>query len=175
MQLVIKGGCVLAHYNDAVSLTAEHVPAGAFVQAYDGLMDDLGRFGPAPIDGLPDTRSYKAPPFDALAYAKRRRWEIETAGIEVGGVHVATDDRSKTLLMGARDSAAEDPAFTTTWDAADGSEHELDADTIKALAIAVAAHVAKVFRAFSTVRKAITAGTVTTAAQIDAALAAALA
>lgn len=42
----------------------------------------------------------------ALRDIAAHRWQLETGGIAVSGGRLATDDRSKTLLLGARDLAA---------------------------------------------------------------------
>ncbi len=34
-----------------------------------------------------------------VAYAADKRWRVETGGISVGGIDVATDDRSKLMIM----------------------------------------------------------------------------
>lgn len=113
-------------------------------------------------------------PSSLIAYAARRRYEKETGGIVINGVNVATDDRSKTMLMGARIAASADPAFATPWVAADGSITQIDAATTIAISNAVLAHVQACFQAYSQVAAGISgaAPTVTTPTQIDAAFAA---
>jgi hypothetical protein len=49
------------------------------------------------------------PPFEPSTYAATKRLEEETSGITVGGVPIATDDRSKIMIIGARVAAAADP------------------------------------------------------------------
>ena len=49
-----------------------------------------------------------------------RRWEIETGGIEVGGLRIATDDRAKTLLGQLAGRASRDKKFTTRFKTAAG-------------------------------------------------------
>lgn len=39
---------------------------------------------------------------DLLSYAADKRWQVETGGLVIGGVPVATDDRSKIMIIGAR-------------------------------------------------------------------------
>lgn len=110
------------------------------------------------------------------AYAAQKRWECEVAGITVtlGGVEVAiaTDDRSKTMISGARIAANVDANFTTPWVCADGSIHTLTAAEIVTVSDAVLAHVAGCFSTYATVKAAIDAATITDAAGVDAAFAA---
>ncbi|MDF3056813.1 MAG: hypothetical protein K0R17_1028 [Rariglobus sp.] len=75
------------------------------------------------------------------ASATERRWQVETAGISVGGVQVATDDRAKTLLTGADRKARRDSGFSTRWKGEDGTWAEVNAATIIAIADAVFEHV----------------------------------
>lgn len=114
---------------------------------------------------------YVPPPVDLAAYAAAARWAKETGGIAVAGVPVATDDRSKLMIIGARVAASANPSWSTIWQGADGNTYPIDVTAMIAISDAVAAHVAACFAAFSTVLAGIKAGTVTTTAQIDAAFA----
>lgn len=111
-------------------------------------------------------------PIDLTAYAAQKRWEMETGGIEVGGMTVYTDDRSKMMIMGARIAATADPGFATQWKAADGSFVEIDAATIIAISDAVLAHVDACFAIEAQVLDGIGNETITSTAEIDAAFAA---
>lgn len=111
------------------------------------------------------------PPVDLADYAAQRRWEKEVGGILVGGMAIATDDRSKTMIVGARVKAENDPGFTTPWKGANGEFITIDAATIIAISDAVLAHVAACFALESAVLGAIAAGDITTTAEIDAAFA----
>lgn len=102
-------------------------------------------------------------------YAADARWRSEVAGVTVNGVTIATDDRSKVMLIGARVAAATDPNFTTPWVAADGATHQLTAAEVVAISDAVLAHVATCFATFNSVTAGIAAGEITTTAEIDAA------
>lgn len=112
-----------------------------------------------------------APLPDLIAYAAQKRWEKEVGGATVGGMAIHTDDRSKSLIMGARMAAEADPDFTTDWKAADGSFITIDAATIVAVSNAVLAHVANCFAIEAQVIDAIGIGTITTTSEIDAAFA----
>lgn len=103
-----------------------------------------------------------------IAYAKQRRWEIETGGVTVNGSRVETDDRSKLMILGARLRADADPDTTEDWDMPDGTTRVLSAPEIVALSDAIAAHVSTVFKTYSQVKAKIEAGTITTTEQINA-------
>ncbi len=60
-------------------------------------------------------------PASLIAYAKQKRWEKETGGAQVGDQTIASDDRAKLLIMGARLRAASDPSTTEDWDMPDGT------------------------------------------------------
>lgn len=107
------------------------------------------------------------PAIDLVAYAAQKRWEKEVGGTEVGGMPVFTDDRSKTLIMGARQAADADPDFTTQWKTAAGAFITLDAAMIMAISNAVLAHVAACFAREAAVIAAIEDETITSAAEID--------
>jgi hypothetical protein len=107
---------------------------------------------------------------DLAGYAADIRWRKEVGGIVVGGVPVATDDRSKLLIAGARIKADANPEFTTKWKS-DSGFVLIDAATIIAISDAVLAHVDSCFDTENEVMAAIDAGTITTREQIDAALA----
>lgn len=102
------------------------------------------------------------------AYVADKRWQVETGGIVVGGLPVATDDRSKIMIIGARVKAAADGDFTTEWKTQAGFV-SIDASTIVAISDAVLAHVDACFAAEAVVLAAIEAGTITTTAEIDTA------
>lgn len=111
-----------------------------------------------------------APTTDELiAHAAARRWQVETAGITAGGVMVATDDRSKSLIMGARMAADKDPGFTTRFKPVGGGFVTVDAPAIIAISDALLAHVAACFAIEAQVVADIDAGIITTTAEIDAA------
>lgn len=117
-----------------------------------------------------DGNSYLPPAplaVDLYAYAADKRWRIETGGITVGGVPVATDDRSKTMIMGARIKADADPNYTVGWKTEAGFV-TLNATQIVAISDAVLAHVDACFDAEAAVLAGIDAGNIATIAAIDA-------
>ncbi|MBB5700687.1 hypothetical protein FHS76_000530 [Ochrobactrum daejeonense] len=105
-------------------------------------------------------------------YAANKRWLKETGGIEINGLTVATDDRSKTMISGARVAAQNDPNFTTQWKGADGSFVTIDAAAVIGISDAMLAYVSNCFATEAQVLAGVEAGAITTVEQIDAAFAA---
>jgi len=102
-----------------------------------------------------DGRYYSAPgvphAIEQLKVQKRseaasKRWERENAGVEVGGRIFATDERTRTVLIGSRIVAKEDAAYTADWKFSNGFATLTAADLIAA-ANAVGAHVRACFAA----------------------------
>ncbi len=79
------------------------------------------------------------------------------------------DRESQAMITGAVVKATIDPAFSTRWKCADGSFAALDAAGVIALGNAVGAHVAACFAAEESIVAAVVAGTIASAAAIDAA------
>lgn len=104
---------------------------------------------------------------DLYAYAAQKRWEIETGGINLNGMSVFTDDRSKSLILGARLAAESDPDFSTEWRGADGSFVTIDAPTIIAVSNAILEHVRKCFATEAWVIAEINSGAITAVEEID--------
>ncbi len=112
---------------------------------------------------------YQPPPIDLIAYAADRRWRNEVGGISVAGIPVATDDRAKLMITGARVAAMADPSWSTTWHGADGNTYPLDAAAMVLISDEVQQHVNAGFTTFAAVKAEIEAGTITTTDQIDVA------
>lgn len=98
-------------------------------------------------------------------YAAHKRWQIEIAGTVVNGTPVPTDDRAKTLLIGA---AAWLAAADTTTVIVSGVAQTMTGTQVKAMRDAICDHVDRCFTAQGEVYAAIDAGTITTTAAIDA-------
>lgn len=139
------------------------LPEGQFAQLDDGSPVSLP---PEPQAPTPTTVP------ELIAYAKTTRDAAEAGGITVFGVAIATDDRSKTLVLGARRRVERDPALITKWAANDGFVYPLNAATVIAVSDAIGDYVAALFDTYAEVMAAITDGSVTTSAQIDARFAA---
>ena len=96
----------------------------------------------------------------------RTRYEHETGGTTVDGMHVATDRQSQALITGAFSSAKDaqesgDP-FSIRWKSA-GGWVELDADQMIGLGRAVRQHVQACFDREKELTEAVAAGTFTEA------------
>ena len=104
-------------------------------------------------------------------YAADKRWQKETGGFEFNGLHIATDDRSKIMIAGAREAAKANPDFTAPWVTTTGEIALLDAAAIIAISDAVGAHVNNVFGIYLQVLPQILDGAITDRSQIDAAFA----
>lgn len=105
---------------------------------------------------------------DLLAYAAAKRFEVETGGITVSGQTIDTSRESQSMITGAYAYSQAHPEETIRFKAASGWV-TLDAATMAAIATAVGAHVQACFAAEAIVAAAIEDGTITTAAEIDAA------
>lgn len=106
-----------------------------------------------------------------VAYAATARYARETGGINVAGAPIATDRDSQALITGAYSYVLAKPDATIVFKSTSGFI-SLTADQIQAIALAVGAHVQACFAAEGQIDADIQAGKVTTAAQVDAALAA---
>lgn len=106
---------------------------------------------------------------ELVTYAADKRWRLEVGGITIAGVPIATDDRSKLMITGARVAAMADPGWSTVWHGADGQTYPVDATAMIAISDAVQAHVNSSFASFATIKSAIEASEITTTAEIDAA------
>ena len=156
--LYIKNGVVIAWHDDTEAVPASDYGSGVRV---------IGGSPPQKIgDPAPQVSNDTL-----LAYAASKRWETETGGITINGVKVATDDRSKLMIMGAYAAAQANPNYTTQWVGSDGVAATLDATQVIAMGNAVQAHVAKCFATYVGIQAAIPAGTTTTYDQVDAAFA----
>ncbi len=101
-------------------------------------------------------------PDDYAAAIAARRWQAEVAGIEVAGMQVDTDDRSKLLINGAAVEAMLDPEYTLRWKTTDGFV-ELSAEQVISIARAVRAHVQACFDREAELLDALADGTFTEA------------
>ncbi len=105
-----------------------------------------------------------------LEYAKNKRWGKEVGGINFYGIPIATDDRSKQMIMGARIAASADPDFEAAWDAG-GMPVTLNATQLVAISNAVSTHVNSCFSIYGVVAAQIAAEEITTFEAIDTAFA----
>ncbi|WNW10136.1 DUF4376 domain-containing protein [Pseudomonas sp. DTU_2021_1001937_2_SI_NGA_ILE_001] len=97
---------------------------------------------------------------DWLPLIADRRYQAETAGIELGDMHVATDDRSKLLINGAVVEAMLDPEYVMRWKTPGGFV-DLAAQQVIAVARAVRAHVQACFDREAELQAAVADGSIT--------------
>ena len=117
-----------------------------------------------------------APVTETLAQARlrlqrrlaERRWNIEVAGVMVGGVTFATDDRTKILLAAAAKKAAVDPDEEVRWKVAPGVWVPITSATILAAEAAVYDHVRVCFAREAELTDVINAATEITPALVQA-------
>ena len=161
-------GFPTAFYSDDIH--GDNIPAAAIEITEDQWLDFIENQGARKWkNGEVVEYTPPSPPVDLAAYTAQKRWEKEIGGIEVNGLTVATDDRSKMMPSGARVAAMADPGFTTAWKGSGGSFVPLDAVAVIAISDAVLAHVSACFVLEAQVKAGIEAGTITTVEQIDAA------
>lgn len=84
------------------------------------------------------------PPPDWAALIAARRYDAEVAGTVVGGMSIATDDRSKLLINGAALRANRSSDYVLRWKTSDGFV-DLSAAQVLAVADAVSEHVQACF------------------------------
>lgn len=94
----------------------------------------------------------------ARAAIAARRWQAEVGGLTIAGMHVHTDERTRTNILGAYQEAVEDPAYTVQWKGSDGAFVTLNASTIIAVAKAIRAHVQACFEREAVLLAALEAG-----------------
>jgi hypothetical protein len=124
------------------------------------------------VDGSIAPYVQPAPTKAALTtYAANARFIKETSGIIVAGAAIATDRDSQAMINGAQAYVTAASVASIAYKTSSGWA-TLTAAEVLATAVAVGAHVQACFVAESTLDAAITAGTITTTAAIDAAFAA---
>ena len=79
------------------------------------------------------------------ARAAQRRYAVECGGITLGGVPVATDRDSRSMLDGALSLLDLDPDWSTHWKGPDGVFRPVGGVQIRAIAQAVGDHVSACF------------------------------
>ena len=123
-----------------------------------------------PMKAVPvenDVPQTEHPGMTLQEYVAAKRWEKEVGGIEVDGLFIATDDRSKMMISGARVAAQGNPEFSTQWKTATGDFLMVDAATIIAVSDAVLDHVAQCFAVEASITADLQSGADFTFADID--------
>lgn len=97
---------------------------------------------------------------DWLALIAARRYQAEIGGIELSGMPVDTDDRSKLLINGAATRATRDSSYVLKWKTAEGFI-DLPAEQVLSMADAVSDHVQACFNREAELQAAVADGTIT--------------
>lgn len=116
---------------------------------------------------LSEVRVYTAPKVDLNAYLAAVRYKFETGGIYINGMFVATDDRSKTMIIGARAMADTNKDYVLKWKLGNGNFINLDAGTIIYISNTVLQHVQKCFDIEGDISDLISKKEIRTVEQID--------
>lgn len=106
---------------------------------------------------------------ELIAYAKTKRWEHETGGINLNGISIATDSISQTKIIGARIAAESLENWSTVWDDSEGNRHIIDAENMILISNAVHDHVNNCFLIYAGIANDIDAGLLTKRSEIDGA------
>jgi len=141
--------------------------AGGYPTAWP--KDDAGQQTPASLQAVLTPYGLWV---DLSAYAAAKRYAVETGGILVNGAPIATDRESQAMIGNAFAYVQAASAASVSYKTAAGFV-SLTADQIKAVALAVGAHVQACFKAEDDADAGINASppTITTFAQVDAAFA----
>jgi len=131
-------------------LAAQFEPVPDEVQAVWALIDGVWTAPPPAPEPLPD--------WPALIAS--RRYDAETAGIDLNGMRIDTGRDSQALITGAAVSAMLDPGYSVRWKTAGGFV-ELSAEQIIGVASAVRAHVQACFDREADLLAELDAGTLT--------------
>lgn len=133
--------------SDAVEISAEYhaelMAAAAIVP------DERGYPIASAMPTQPRTKS------SLLADVEAKRWQVETGGIFVSGLHAATDRESQAQLNNVYTSLKAGLITETSWKDADGGFTMMTLASLEPVAHAVATHVSACFAAEQTHAEAI--------------------
>ena len=115
-------------------------------------------------NGIPKTEH---PGMTLAEYAAAKRWEYEVSGITFNNIRVATDDRSKMLISGAREAALKDENFKTKWKSQNGEFIELSSIDIIEISDLVLSHISNCFELESIIISKIENGEIENYQDID--------
>jgi len=111
------------------------------------------------LASAPAVEPVPEPPPDWAALIAARRYDAEVGGTVVGGMPIATDDRSKLLINGAALRANRSSDYVLRWKTSDGFV-DLTADQVLAVADAVSEHVQACFDREDALLAAVADGTI---------------
>jgi len=141
-------------YDSAIH--GNNIPADAVeitVEEHAALIDGQSKGRPIktdlsgrPFNAEPPPRTAVQARAEKLAALAARRYAVETGGITVGGINVATDRESQAMLTGAWVRMQKAPDLWVDWKGDDGWSR-IDKATVDVLAAAVGDHVQACFTA----------------------------
>jgi len=103
------------------------------------------------------------------ALAADKRFRVETGGLVVGGIPIATDRQAQAMITGAGNLFDKDPSLLTVdWSIDAENFVTLDKATVQQNGILIGRHVQASFTAQRQIVALIDAGDITTAEQIEA-------
>jgi hypothetical protein len=82
---------------------------------------------------------------EMIAEITAKRWSVETSGITVSSVPVATDAQTQAKLSGALQLVQADDTVLIDWKGSDGTWSQLNASAVTTIAMAVGSHVQACF------------------------------
>jgi len=125
---------------------------------------------PRPEPGMTWNGQAWAFPKAALkALAADKRFRVETGGLVVGGIPIATDRQAQAMITGAGNLFDKDPSLLTVdWSIDAENFVTLDKATVQQNGILIGRHVQASFTAQRQIVALIDAGDITTAEQIEA-------
>ena len=112
------------------------------------------------VNGALEAVPHQEPAEDWPALIASRRYDAETAGIELLGMHIDTGRDSQALITGATVQAMLDPSYALRWKTPAGFV-DLTAEQIIGVATAARAHVQAAFNREAELLVALEAGTFT--------------
>lgn len=140
------------------------------------MFDVTGIQPPVEVGWIYDGSTFSAPPgltpeetiADLKSYSGFKRFEIETAGIMIGGRPVNTDRASQAMVTSAWTMVQNDPNATVNWKDRDGYWSILEGPQIVQFHESVTNHVETCFSTESDISAQIDSGVIGSRAQIDA-------
>jgi hypothetical protein len=134
-------------------------------------VDDAAQVGWL-FDGVTASPPLPPPPLskpELKALAADKRFRVETGGLVVGGIPIATDRQAQAMITGASNLFDKDPLLLTVdWSIDAENFVTLDKATVQQNGILIGRHVQASFTAQRQIVALIDAGDITTAEQIEA-------
>lgn len=145
----------------------------AWVDVADQFFTDWAADGSAPtpiasIDDLAAVFNEAYPAGMLTTYVAAKRFKVETGGVVINGMKIATDRESQAMISGAFNYVSVETSATLSFKT-DAGFVSLNADEVRTLALAVGKFVQSCFEKEAEVSVQIASGTISSIASIDAA------